>query len=287
MSREAERYFAPPQQGLALWGSSSMRDGMPDQGTPLPVRFADRLAPLFPTVLQQAVGGTVSGHCLLQRGLRDAAVTVATDSRAPAADGVPVTVEGLGPCLGFRLPGELEGVGGVLTATWEQWTFTPGDPAAAVRSGRFRSMLPAHLAGLRHVLWTGKNNILDVDQVLADVEELYEDAPSLVLGHWSTPSDPVGSDTGEAVAAVNAAQQKAYGVHFVDLGGALRDPDVLSRPVVAPLRLMEQGSTHEALGRGITPPLLVADDDVHLNGWGNLLVLDLLVERLRKLGWTA
>lgn len=287
MTREAERYFAPPRQGLALWGSSSMRDGMPDQGTPLPVRFADRLVPLFPTVLQRAVGGTVTGHCLLERGLRDAAVTVATDSRAPRSGGVPVSVEGLGPCLGFRLPGVLEGVDGVLSATWEQWTFTPEDPDADLRSGTFRSTLPAQLADLHHVLWIGKNNILDVDQVLADVEELYDDAPSLVLGQWSTPNDPTGSDTGKAVAAVNAAQQEAYGERFLDLGGALRDPDVLQRPVVAALRIMEQGGTHDALARGTTPPLLVAADEVHLNGWGNLLVLDLMVERLRGLGWTA
>ena len=267
-----------------------MLDGMPDQGTPLPVRFADRLAMLFPTVMQQAVGGTVSGHCLLQRGLRDAQVSVVDGAEPASADGsVPVRVDGLGPCLGFQLPGELAGVAGLLSATWEEWVFTPTNPADRVVSGTFSSRLREQVTGMRHVVWTGKNNILQRETVLADVHEIFDDAPedTLVLGHWCTPNDPAGSDTGEAVAAVNDAQREAYGDRFVDMGAALRDPDALQRPVLRPLRLMEQQATHEALERGVVPPALIADDDVHLNGWGNLLVLDVLVGRLRELGWTA
>lgn len=286
MTGEAQAYFAPPAKGVALWGSSSMADGQPEQSTPLPVRFADRLSLLFPRVLQAAVGGTRSGHCLLQRGLRDARVRV-LGAPAPGA-AAEVEVTGFVPCLGFHLPGELEGTPGVLTASWEAWTFTADDPAAEVRSGRFVSTLPRELAGMRHLLWTGKNNITDVQTVLSDVQELWDLAPkdTLVLGHWCTDHDAVGSETAAAVEAVNAAQAEAYGERFLDLGRLLRQEETLSRPVVAGLRLLEQASTVESLERGVTPSLLVADDIIHLNGWGNLLVLDLLVERLRALGWT-
>lgn len=287
MTATVEQFFAAPSQGIALWGSSSMANGQPEEGSPLPVRFADRLSVLFPSVHQHAVGGTLSGHCMMQRGLRPGAVTVTSQSTAGGAGTVTVTVDGLHPCLGFSCPGDLNGVTGTLSSTWEEWSFTPADPAAQVSSGTFTSSLPQQVSGLRHVVWTGKNNIRAVEGVLADVDAIFQLAPkdTLILGHWYTPNDPHGSETGKAVAAVNAEQARRYGDQFLAVGDMLRDPDVLSRPSVRPLRIMEQGNTEDDLAAGVTPRSLVARDFVHLNGWGNLLVTDLLVERIRKLGW--
>ncbi|WP_245822354.1 hypothetical protein [Brachybacterium avium] len=85
------------------------------------------------------------------------------------------------------------------------------------------------------------------------------------------PHDPVGSATAEAVDAVNEEQQRRYGDHFLDLAGLLTTEDGLCCPPLAPLRLLEQATTQEALAQRIVPAGLRAPDDIHLNGWGTWL----------------
>ena len=72
---------------------------------------------------------------------------------------------------------------------------------------------------------------------------------------------------------------------LADLQHLLTSEEGLTSAPIAHLQLMEQGSTHDALAQGVTPPLLVAEDHIHLNGWGNLLVSWAIGQRMRELRW--
>src|SRR5690625_5605897 len=135
-----------------------------------------------------------------------------------------------------------------------------------------------------------KNNILDTTAVLADPQRMSDaaNAPetdTLVLGHWPTELDAAGSPTGQALSTVNAEQRDRYGDHFLNLQKLLTGQAGLTCAPIAPLQLLEQGSTQDAMDRGGVPPLLVATDAIHLNGWGNLAVSWATIQRMRELRW--
>src|SRR5690625_8032924 len=101
-----------------------------------------------------------------------------------------------------------------------------------------------------------KNNILDTTAVLAHTQRMWDaaEAPetdTLVLGHWPTEFDAAGSPTGQALSTVNAEQRDRYGDHFLDLQELLTGQAGLTCAPIAPLRLLEQGSTQDALDRGV------------------------------------
>lgn len=292
---EASRRLLAPERdarALALWGSSSMSSEGGAAATPVAVRIHEHLAlAAAPAVVHAyGVGATRSPHTLLMRGLDTPELRPLGDP-APGTGAVPVALDsGLAPVGTLRIPGDLAGVPGVLDGTGEGWAFVPDDAARSLTAGPFRSALAQVAEGARQVLWMGKNNILDVAGVLEDTQRMWDAAPdpaqdTLVLGQWPTPDDPVGSATAEAVTAVNEEQQRRYGDHFLDLAGLLTSEDGLRCPPLAPLRLLEQGATQEALAQRIVPAGLRAPDDIHLNGWGNLAVSWAIVRRMRELGW--
>ncbi|ATG53425.1 hypothetical protein CFK41_00525 [Brachybacterium ginsengisoli] len=292
---EASRRLLAPEgdaRPLTLWGSSSMSSEGGDAATPLTVRIHEHLAlALAPAVVHAyGVGATRSPHTVLMRGLDTPHLALLGDP-APGTGQVPVELDsGLTPAGPLRIPGDLSGVPGMLDGSSGSWLFAPDDPAASLEAGTFRSSLATVAEGSRQVLWMGKNNIHQVERVLEDTQRMWDAAAdpehdTLVLGQWATPSDPVGSATAEAVAQVSAEQQRRYGDHFLDLGELLTSESGLSCPPLAPLRLLEQATTHAALEQGIVPADLRAPDDIHLNGWGNLAVSWAIVRRLRELRW--
>ena len=292
---EASRRLLAPERDarpLTLWGSSSMSSEGGAAATPVAVRIHEHLAlAAAPAVVHgYGVGATRSPHTLLMRGL-DAPLLELRGDPAPVTGAVPVTLDsGLAPAGPLRIPGDLDGAPGVLDGTGGSWEFVPDDPVRPSTGGVFRSALARIAEDSRQVLWMGKNNILDVDGVLEDTQRMWEAAAdpardTLVLGQWPTPDDPVGSPTAEAVAAVNQEQQRRYGHHFLDLGGLLTSEDGLRCPPLAPLQLLDQATTHEALAQQIVPAGLRAPDDIHLNGWGNLAVSWAIIRRMQELGW--
>ncbi|WP_394213858.1 hypothetical protein [Brachybacterium vulturis] len=292
---EAARHLLAPRpdaRPLTLWGSSSMSSEGGAAATPVAVRIHEHLAlAAAPAVVHgYGVGATRSRHTLLMRGL-DAPELRLLGDPAPGTGAVPVALDSeLSPAGPLRIPGDLGGVRGVLDGSGESWMFLPDDAARPLAAGRFRSALALVATGSRQVLWMGKNNILDVPGVLEDTQRMWDAAAdpardTLVLGQWPTPHDPVGSATADAVDAVNEEQQRRYGDHFLDLGGLLTSEDGLRCPPLAPLRLLEQATTHEALARRIVPDGLRAPDEIHLNGWGNLAVSWAIVHRMRELRW--
>ncbi|PZP16073.1 MAG: hypothetical protein DI611_07065 [Brachybacterium faecium] len=306
----SRRLLAPADdtRPITLWGSSSMSSEGGDEGTPLPIRIHEHLAlAAAPAVVHPfGVGATKSAHALLMRGLERPRLVPEPDATIDAADaaagtgasgaaGTPaVTAVHLEPDLPpqgpVRCPGDVDGVAGILDGTSGTWRFMPDDPAAVLSPGTFRSALTAVADSSRQVLWLGKNNILEVEAVLEHTQRMWDATAhpaedSLVLGHWPTFNDATGSSTGEALTEVNTEQASRYGDHFVDLQHLLTSEEGLTSAPIAHLKLMEQGSTHDALAQGVTPPLLVAEDHIHLNGWGNLLVSWAIGQRMRELRW--
>lgn len=305
----SRRLLAPADdtRPITLWGSSSMSSEGGDEGTPLPIRIHEHLAlAAAPAVVHPfGVGATKSAHALLMRGLEQPHLTpdVAADGPgstgeatdpADGTDAPTATAVHLEPALPpqgpLRCPGDVDGVAGILDGTSGTWRFMADDPAAVLTPGTFRSALTAVADSSRQVLWLGKNNILEVEAVLEHTQRMWDATAhpaedSLVLGHWPTFNDAAGSSTGEALAKVNREQAARYGDHFVDLQHLLTSEEGLTSAPIAHLQLMEQGSTHDALAQGVTPPLLVAEDHIHLNGWGNLLVSWAIEQRMRELRW--
>ena len=277
---------------LALWGSSSMSSERGDESTPLPIRIHEHLAlTVAPgTVHAHGVGATWSQHAVLMRGL-DTPQATPQGSPDAATGAVTVTLDpDLPPHGRIRFPASLGDVPGQIDGSSGTWIFTPSDASATVTAGRLVSALAERTAGARQVLWMGKNNILDTARVLEDTQRMWDAAPdpeqdTLVLGQWATEYDPRGSATAEALAAVNAEQASRYGDHFVDVQALLTSESGLSCAPLAPLQVLEQATTHDALAQGVVPPVLIAHDLIHLNGWGNLAVGWTLIRRMRELGW--
>lgn len=288
---------------ITLWGSSSMSSEGGEESTPLPIRIHDHLslAAAPAPVHAFGVGATKSVHTVLMRGLLTP--TVIPEGTPPSGStAFPVRLDpGPAPQGPLRIPGTItpgsdsdaadgRPVPGLLDGSTGSWFFTPDDSAQRPVRGTFSSALAAVAEGSRQVLWMGKNNILETDRVLADTQLMWDAAAdpehdTLVLGQWPTDADPIGSATGDALREVNAEQQERYGDHFLDLLPLLVDERGLRCTSLAPLRVLEQASTHEALERGVVPPVLVAADGIHLNGWGNLAVSWAIVQRMRELGW--
>lgn len=285
----------PEARAMTLWGSSSMSSEGGDEATPLPIRIHEHLAlSVAPAPVHCfGVGATRSAHTLLMRGLETPRL-IPGGGLPESSEGsarVPVTLEtGLAPAGPLRIPGAVDGTPGVLDGSSGTWYFTADDASRGPVEGVFTSALAEVAATSRQVLWVGKNNILDVGEVLDDTQRMWDAAEtpeqdSLVLGQWCTEADARGSATGDAVAAVTAEQARRYGDHFLDLQALLTGEEGLRCTPLASLALLEQGSTQEALARAVVPPSLVAADGIHLNGWGNLAVCWAIVRRLRELRW--
>src|SRR5699024_9483370 len=154
--------------------SSSMSSEGGDGATPLPIRIHEYLglAAAPATVHSFGVGATLSSHTLLMRGLDTPALTP-TAAPAPGSGSVPVDLAP-GPAPQGTLPisGEVAGVPGGLVGSSGAWLYTPDESAQAVTAGPFVSALAATAQGSRQVLWVGKNNILDIEGVLADTQRI-------------------------------------------------------------------------------------------------------------------
>ncbi len=283
---------APSARPLVLWGSSSMSSEGGAEDTPVAIRIHEHLALAAAPAPVHAFGvsATRSEHTLLMRGLTTPQIRVLStaDARSGA---VEVQLDpALAPAGLLRIPGQVGEVSGVLDGSSGSWSFIPEDPAQQVTDGIFRSALAATAEGARQVLWMGKNNIVQVDAVLEHTQRMWDATAdpaqdTLVLGQWPTPFDPRGSETAEALEAVNAEQAERYGEHFVDIAGLLTSEAGLTCPPLRHLPLLEQGSTQDDLAQNVVPQGLRATDDIHLNGWGNLAVSWAIVQRMRELRW--
>lgn len=293
-SHALARAFAAlaPERPLALWGSSSMEGGLGAEHTPRPVYVHEEIANAMNPVpvTNLAYGAQFSGHTTILRGLDTPMVHIPegyTGGRVNVR--VDTDVPGM---WSFTCHGELSsGASGTLTGTPEnQWFFeSDGGPAT---SGVFTSSWKATTENWRHVIWTGKNNIVQREQVLSDVERLVASArdpktDAIVLGQWVTKNDLDAPEKIRAIHAVNAAQREAYGHRFVDVQALLTSEEALRAEPIASLDLHSRAETRSELEKGIVPTPLRGSDGIHLSGWGNLLVSWVLIEKMKELAWMA
>ena len=221
------------------------------EATAVPVRIHEHLAlAAAPAAVHPyGVGATRSPHTLLQRGLDSPALRPEGDPE-PGTGRRAVTLDSeLRPAGPLRIPGRVDGVEGILDGSSGDWFFVPTDPADEITGGTFTSSLAEIAEGSRQVLWMGKNNIRDVEAVLEHTARMAEaagDGDTLVLGHWCTENDPIGSETGAAVAEVNSPYAESYGDHFLYLQQLLTCDEGLAS-CRSPLSLLEQSTTHDAL----------------------------------------
>lgn len=281
-----------PERPLALWGSSSMEGGLGTEHTPRPVYVHEELANAMNPipVTNLAYGAQFSGHTTILRGLDTPFVHIPEGYRGGR---VKVRVDADVPGMwSFTCHGRLSsGVSGTLTGTPEnQWFFeSDGGPAT---SGEFTSSWKAKTETWRHVVWTGKNNIVQRERVLSDVERLVAAArtpetDAIVLGQWVTKNDLDAPEKIKAIHAVNDAQRAAYGARFVDVQALLTSEEALRAEPIASLKLQGRTETRTELDQGIVPTPLRGSDGIHLSGWGNLLVSWALIEKMKELKWMA
>jgi hypothetical protein len=285
--------LAEPAAGrrpFVLWGSSSAASALHrDRPRAFPaVRIDDLLSQLLEAPgTSRAVSGDRSWQTLSMRssahpylprlgsghgvGLIPAhgeLVVPTVDGRVPSAHlPVPGTVSGL-PCTIQAVARDGDTV--VLRRT------VPGAEleVAPASAARWRTALEERHRGHVHLLWTGKNNIEDPEQVLSDTRAAWGVEPdtSVVMGHWHTAADRPGRAGWEQVRGVNAALRAEYGDRFYDTMADLRDPSLWALPGLRPLRIGASEADRRWLGLGLPPRSVVAADRRHLNALGNTIV---------------
>ena len=164
-------------------------------------------------------------------------------------------------------------------------------PGSSVHVGvsarsRWVTDLETRHRGSTHLLWMGKNNIGDIDRVLADTRAAYDVEPqsTLVLGHWKNFLDTPGTAAYSQVDTVNRAYAREYGAQYLDINAVLTDPQ---RWQHLELRRYSIGSTAPDRQRASwgMAPLELKGDSYHLNRFGYLIVATAIAEKLRALGW--
>lgn len=266
-----------------------MEGGLGAEHTPKPVYIHEELAYTFNprSVYHVAYGAQWSNHSTILRGVDRPVVHV---PKGYSGGKVEVTVDAPVPALWtFTCDGELDTGGkGRLTGSREhKWYFESDGPA---ETGAFRSVWWERTKDSRHVLWTGKNNIDAIDQVDSDIERLVDAARDpqrdvIVLGQWVTKNDLGKPRIVENIHALNAIHAERYGRRFIDVQAILTSEMALSAEPLWELDLVRKPETAREREQGIVPAPLRGTDDVHLSGWGNLLVVRALVERMKELEW--
>ena len=275
---------------IALWGSSSMEGGLGEEFTPKPVYVDEELSLTYNplAVYNVAYGAQWSNHSTILRGIDTPYVALPRDysgGRVEVRVDTPVP-----PLWSFTCHGQLSsGLRGTLTGSKDstQWFFEADGPG---ESGAFISEWREKTAASRHVVWTGKNNIADLEQVDADVDALVNAARDpltdvIVLGHWVTQRDLQWPHVIDNVHALNARQAERYGERFIDVQALLMSDEALHSEPLWELDLLNASDTQSEREQGIVPTPLRGTDGIHLSGWGNLLVARALIERMKELRW--
>jgi hypothetical protein len=284
---------AEPSAGrrpFVLWGSSSAASALHrdrPRGFPA-VRIDDLLSQLLEVPgTSRAVSGDRSWQTLAMRSSAHPYLPRLGSGygvgRIPAHGSLVVpTVDGRVPSVHLAIPGTVSGLPCTIQAVGRDEgdvvlrRAVPGAEleVAPASEARWRTALEEEHRGHVHLLWTGKNNIEDPDQVLSDTRAAWgvEPGTSVVMGHWHTAADRPGTAGWEEVRAVNAALRAEYGDRFYDTMADLRDPGLWSLAALRAHRIGASPADRRWLGLGLPPRSVVAADRRHLNALGNTIV---------------
>lgn len=286
---------------LVLWGSSSaasyasaITDGF------RVVHLDTELAKLLGTSARsEAAPAAKSPEILLARSEK-AAVRLdfrymGAGGRLPASGGLVLpTLDRRVPETDRTYPGTIDGIPFDLhrvAGTHRKVEIHRASPGASVHVGvsarsRWVTALERQHRGSTHLLWMGKNNIGDIDRVLADTRAAYDVEPesTLVLGHWKNFRDTPGTAQYAQVDAVNRAYARTYGAQYLDVNAVLTDPKRWKHPELHRYNIGSTAADRQRASWGMAP-LELRGDDYHLNRFGYLIVATAIAEKLRALGW--
>ncbi|WP_144790698.1 hypothetical protein [Kocuria palustris] len=286
---------------IVLWGSSSaashasaITDGF------RVVHLDTELAKLLGTnARSEATPAAQSPEILLARSERAA---VRLDFRYMGAAGmlpasgslVLPTLDRRAPNTGRTYPGTIDGAAFDLRyvgGTNRKVQISRANAGASVHVGgsersRWVTDLEARHRGSTHLLWMGKNNIADVDRVLADTRAAFDVEPgsTLVLGHWKNFLDTPGTAAYGQVDTVNRAYARDYGAQYLDINAVITDPRRWQHPELRRYNIGSTAADRQRASWGMAP-LELKGDNFHLNRFGYLIVATAIAEKLRALGW--
>lgn len=292
----------PTKRPIVLWGSSSassyassLTDGF------RVVRLDAELSSLLEVpASSEALAAAKSPEILLARSEKagldlDFSYLGAGGVLPGSGRLVLCTLDRRTPNSGAPIPGSIAGVPCTIRAIWGRQRKVlverdaPGRPVEVGygRGGRWTTSLEAKHRGSTHLLWMGKNNIQDVDRVLADTRAAYDVEPdaTVVLGHWKTNGDRPGTATHDAVDRVNRGYAQAYGDRWIDVHRHLLDPRWWDLPELRGIGIGTTDEDRRRVGYGVVPRTIMADDGVHLNRFGYLIVAHALAEHLRSISY--
>lgn len=269
-----------------------MEGGLGAEYTPKPVFVHEELTlAMNPVQVRNlAYGAQSSTHTLILRGLATPVVELPTGySGAKQQVRVRTSAKGLPT---FRCPGTVGAMHGTLTGDdrgrW--WFEADRDAQISAESAEFISDWKAATADARHVVWTGKNNLHELEQVIDDVDQLVSAAKDpkggvIVLGQWVTRNDLQKPGIIANVAEINRVQASMYGERFIDVQQLLTSDTGLRADPIWELDLLRAPDTLREREQGIVPTPLRGTDGIHLSGWGNLLVSWALIQRMKEMRW--
>lgn len=275
-----------PAREFVLWGSSSAASALARDRPP---GFPEvRIDVLLSRLLEvpgtsRAVSGDVSSQTLALRSREHPYRVLLGRGGLPAHGTVVVpTADGRAPSALVAEPGTVAGVGCTIRGVRGREGVVALHrvvPGAALAPGTgpqswWRTALQEAHRGQVHLVWTGKNNIAEHWQVLADTRAIWAVEPerTVVMGHWHTWRDRRGTARWEQVRAVNAAYRHEYGQRFYDTMADLRDPRLWALPALRPHRIGSSAEDRRWLAQGLPPRSVVAADRAHLNALGNTVL---------------
>lgn len=288
-------------RGAVIWGSSSAsshRANEPEGERSISIH--DELTALGVPAVEHGYGGWQSPEILAVRSAahplrpdfsaadQDQLASGSPELVVPASDGITPSVPSA------FIPGSIDGVPVGMSAAEGR----PGslllrglgsEAPEAMRtasSGAWVTDLEERYRDSIHVLWMGLNNREDTQRVIEDTRAAYAVAPdsTLVMTHWRSFWNRRGTEDSEEIERINRAYHTDYGDHCLDTVDALWDPRWWSLPEIASLELPSREDNAERSAQGLAPRPLVAEDTLHVNAYGNLILAHALHERMGDLG---
>jgi hypothetical protein len=294
---------APGARAISVFGDSMTAAGWPmTMGAQLNTGGYPDLV-----VHERGVGGENSAGVAARAGAMPYLLTPKTNSIPASTTAVEVS---LNTPLGYQswpllrgndypvpLVGTLAGVPGKLTVSnpsgtapsvhqaTDQYWFTRTTAGVAVTVNRPTPLLLDDAKARRgdvRVIWAGRNNYYDTNQVLADIRAMVEartpqDADYLVMGISSANIETTGTNGHTAIRALNKALAEAYGFRFLDIRRYLIDYGLADRGITPTTQ-------DQADIAGDTVPTSLRVDGLHLNANGNAVVADRVRKRLIEIG---
>lgn len=288
--------------GAVLWGSSSADSvGAGEPGTVRAITLHDELTALGIPTVRHAFGGWKSPEILAIRSkshpFKPNYFFGGANGELPGSGSIVVpTTDGIAPqTVTGPLPGTVAGervdlqLVQLRSRKIRLMRVNPGSPirVGASDEGYWRTTWEDLERGKIHVLWMGKNNSSDVQRVINDTRAAYDVEPdrTIVMGHWYTWFDRVGTESYSNVTSINDSYKSAYGEKYFDTMSALWDTQWWDLPEIQLLNLPENADNASRRDLGLPPLPFIAADTIHLNSYGYLVIAHALHAMMRSLGW--